>query len=70
MKDPFGNYVVQKVLQTCDDKSLKLILSHIENHLDLDGLKRYTYGRHIVSLVEKLIVTGGEGAVKPHICIL
>ncbi|XP_015581937.1 pumilio homolog 4 [Ricinus communis] len=56
MKDPFGNYVVQKVLETCDDRSLELILSRIKIHLN--ALKRYTYGKHIVSRVEKLITTG------------
>lgn len=56
MKDPFGNYVVQKVLETCDDQSLELIVSRIKVHLN--ALKRYTYGKHIVSRVEKLIATG------------
>ncbi|XP_010543546.1 PREDICTED: pumilio homolog 4 [Tarenaya hassleriana] len=56
MKDPFGNYVVQKVLETCDDRSLELILSRIKVHLN--ALKRYTYGKHIVARVEKLITTG------------
>jgi len=58
MKDPFGNYVVQKVLETCDDQSLELILSRIKVHLN--ALKKYTYGKHIVSRVEKLITAGGE----------
>ncbi|KAL6497703.1 hypothetical protein OROHE_027028 [Orobanche hederae] len=53
MKDPFGNYVVQKVLETCDEKSRELILSRIKVHLS--ALKRYTYGKHIVSRVEKLV---------------
>ncbi|CAH2054217.1 unnamed protein product, partial [Thlaspi arvense] len=56
MKDPFGNYVVQKVLETCDDQSLALILSRIKVHLN--ALKRFTYGKHIVARVEKLITTG------------
>lgn len=60
MKDQFGNYVVQKVLETCDDRSLELILSRIKVHLNT--LKKYTYGKHIVSRVEKLITTGGEEA--------
>lgn len=64
MKDPFGNYVVQKVLETCSDQSLELILSRIKVHLT--ALKRYTYGKHIVSRVEKLITTGGE-ELKPII---
>lgn len=58
MKDPFGNYVVQKVLETCDDQSLELIVSRIKVHLT--ALKKYTYGKHIVSRVEKLITTGGD----------
>lgn len=58
MKDPFGNYVVQKVLETCDDQSLSLIISRIKVHLN--ALKRYTYGKHIVARVEKLITTGGN----------
>lgn len=58
MKDPFGNYVVQKVLETCDDQSLELLLSRIKVHLNV--LKKYTYGKHIVSRIEKLIATGGD----------
>ncbi|KAA8534409.1 hypothetical protein F0562_031926 [Nyssa sinensis] len=53
MKDPFGNYVVQKVLETCNDQSREFILSRIKVHLN--ALKKYTYGKHIVSRVEKLI---------------
>jgi len=58
MKDPFGNYVVQKVLETCDNQSRELILSRIKVHLN--ALKRYTYGKHLVSRVEKLIIAGGK----------
>ena len=58
MKDQFGNYVVQRVLQTCDDKYLEMILSSIKVHLN--ELKNYTYGKHIVARVEKLIITGGK----------
>ncbi|KAL1828042.1 hypothetical protein ACET3Z_006454 [Daucus carota] len=56
MKDQFGNYVVQKVLETCDDHSREIILSRIKVHLN--ALKRYTYGKHIVSRVEKLVTAG------------
>lgn len=58
MKDQFGNYVVQKVLETCDEHSREIILSRIKVHLN--ALKRYTYGKHIVSRVEKLVTAGGE----------
>ncbi|CAL5028625.1 unnamed protein product [Urochloa decumbens] len=60
MKDQFGNYVVQRVLQTCDDKYLEMILSSIKLHLN--ELKNYTYGKHIVARIEKLIVTGEKRA--------
>ncbi|KAG6497232.1 hypothetical protein ZIOFF_045125 [Zingiber officinale] len=56
MKDQFGNYVVQKVLETCDDQRRELILSRIKVHLN--ALKKYTYGKHIVARVEKLVAAG------------
>ncbi|XP_015698639.1 pumilio homolog 1-like isoform X2 [Oryza brachyantha] len=56
MKDQFGNYVVQKVLETCDDQQRELILSRIKVHLS--ALKKYTYGKHIVARVEKLVAAG------------
>lgn len=43
MKDQFANYVVQKVLETCDDQQRELILSRIKVHLN--ALKKYTYGK-------------------------
>lgn len=57
MKDQFANYVVQKVLETCDDHQRELILSRIKVHLN--ALKKYTYGKHIVARVEKLVAAGG-----------
>ncbi|KAI3947976.1 hypothetical protein MKW92_000810, partial [Papaver armeniacum] len=56
MKDQFANYVVQKVLETCDDQQRELILSRIKVHLN--ALKKYTYGKHIVARVEKLVTAG------------
>ncbi|KAK1270670.1 hypothetical protein QJS04_geneDACA007760 [Acorus gramineus] len=56
MKDQFANYVVQKVLETCDDQQRELILSRIKVHLS--ALKKYTYGKHIVARVEKLVAAG------------
>ncbi|KAJ0987799.1 hypothetical protein J5N97_006155 [Dioscorea zingiberensis] len=56
MKDQFGNYVVQKVLETVDDQQRELILSRIKVHLN--ALKKYTYGKHIVARVEKLVAAG------------
>ncbi|KAL0740859.1 hypothetical protein Bca4012_082372 [Brassica carinata] len=56
MKDQFANYVVQKVLETCDDQRRELILTRIKVHLN--ALKKYTYGKHIVARVEKLVAAG------------
>ncbi|KAJ6798629.1 pumilio-like protein 1-like [Iris pallida] len=56
MKDQYANYVVQKVLETCDDQQRELILSRIKVHLN--ALKKYTYGKHIVARVEKLVAAG------------
>lgn len=58
MKDQFANYVVQKVLETCSDQQRELIMSRIKVHLN--ALKKYTYGKHIVARVEKLVAAGGE----------
>ncbi|KAL1544698.1 pumilio 1-like isoform X1 [Salvia divinorum] len=56
MKDQFANYVVQKVLETCSDHQLELLLNRIKVHLN--ALKKYTYGKHIVARVEKLVAAG------------
>ncbi|KAH7839721.1 hypothetical protein Vadar_007848 [Vaccinium darrowii] len=56
MKDQFANYVVQKLLETCDDQQLEIILNRIKVHLN--ALKKYTYGKHIVARVEKLVAAG------------
>ncbi|XP_051134511.1 pumilio homolog 2-like [Andrographis paniculata] len=56
MKDQYANYVVQKVLETCSDQQRELILSRIKVHLN--ALKKYTYGKHIVARVEKLVAAG------------
>ena len=58
MKDQYANYVVQKVLETCDDQERELLLSRIRVHLH--ALKKYTYGKHIVARVEKLLAAGGK----------
>ncbi|GMG98278.1 hypothetical protein Nepgr_000118 [Nepenthes gracilis] len=67
MKDQFANYVVQKVLETCNDQQRELILSRIKVHLN--ALKKYTYGKHIVARVEKLVAAGERrivGQSSPH----
>ncbi|KAG6491009.1 hypothetical protein ZIOFF_052341 [Zingiber officinale] len=58
MKDQFANYVIQKVLETCDNQQREFIVSRIKDHLS--ALKKYTYGKHIVARVEKLVAAGGK----------
>ncbi|XP_042449440.1 pumilio homolog 5-like [Zingiber officinale] len=52
MKDQFANYVVQKILETCTDKHREILLNRIKVHLP--ALKKYTYGKHIVSRIEQV----------------
>ncbi|KAG8087910.1 hypothetical protein GUJ93_ZPchr0010g11239 [Zizania palustris] len=56
MKDQYANYVVQKILETCNEQQRDLLLSRMRGHLQ--ALRKYTYGKHIVSRVEQLC---GEG---------
>ncbi|KAJ0749462.1 putative armadillo-like helical, pumilio domain-containing protein [Helianthus annuus] len=52
VKDQFANYVIQKVLQTCTGDQKESLLGRIKIHLN--SLKKYTYGKHIVTLFEQL----------------
>eukprot|EP00798_Chlamydomonas_sp_ICE-L_P024818 gene24818-10468_t len=56
MKDQFGNYVVQKVLEVCDERQREVLLGRVR--AQLHALKRFTYGKHIVARVEKLLSAG------------
>ncbi|KAG8047900.1 hypothetical protein GUJ93_ZPchr0008g12810 [Zizania palustris] len=56
MKDQYANYVVQKILETCNEQQRELLISRVKGHLQ--ALRKYTYGKHIVSRVEQLC---GEG---------
>ena len=57
MKDQFANYVVQKILEISNDKQREILLNRVR--VDLIALKKYNYGKHIVSRFEQL---SGEGA--------
>ncbi|KAI3694683.1 hypothetical protein L1987_77652 [Smallanthus sonchifolius] len=52
VKDQFANYVIQKVLQTCTGDQREVLLGRIKIHLN--SLKKYTYGKHIVTRFEQL----------------
>lgn len=53
MKDQFANYVVQRMLDVVEGDQKDLLLQQIKPHLPL--LRRVTYGKHIITKVEKLL---------------
>lgn len=58
MKDQFGNYVVQKLLEVCEPGQREALLGLVRSHLS--SLKKFTYGKHIVARVEKLLSAGAR----------
>jgi len=52
VRDPFGNYVVQKILDIADDQQQEAICTYLRNHAA--QLKKYTYGKHILVRLEKI----------------
>jgi pumilio RNA-binding family len=53
MKDQYANYVVQKILDVCDAQQRKFLITRIHPHIP--SLKKYTYGKHIIARLEKII---------------
>lgn len=47
MKDPFANYVVQKMLDVADSAHRKKMMLAIKPHIP--QLRKYNYGKHIIS---------------------
>jgi len=56
MKDQYANYVVQKILDVSESHQRDILINHIRPHIS--SLKKYTYGKHILSRLEK--ITGGK----------
>ncbi|KAI8895622.1 armadillo-type protein [Globomyces pollinis-pini] len=54
MKDQFANYVVQKLLDVSTEPQRILLVTKIKPQLS--SLKKYTYGKHLISKVEKFII--------------
>ena len=52
MRDQYANYVIQKMLDVVDGKQRKLLIETIAPFIP--SLKKFTYGKHIISKVEKL----------------
>ncbi|KAK9322463.1 armadillo-type protein [Lipomyces orientalis] len=57
MKDQFANYVIQKLLDVTEGQQRDNLVSKIMPHLQT--LKKYSYGKHLVS-IEKLMYLSGE----------
>ncbi|CAN0126372.1 unnamed protein product, partial [Phaeothamnion confervicola] len=50
--DPYANYVVQKIIDVADETQRETIIDEIRTHAA--QLKRYTFGKHIISRLEKI----------------
>jgi pumilio RNA-binding family len=53
MKDQYANYVIQKILDVCDQQQREMLIERIRPHIS--SLKKYTYGKHIIARLEKII---------------
>lgn len=53
MKDQFANYVVQKMLDMGDIPQRQKMVQKMKPHVN--NLKRFTYGKHIISKLEKML---------------
>lgn len=49
MRDPFANYVVQKMLDVADSAHRKKMMMAIKSHIP--ALRKYNYGKHIISKI-------------------
>lgn len=52
VRDPYANYVVQKVIDVSDERQRAAILRYVRENIA--QLRRYTYGKHIIVRLEKL----------------
>lgn len=51
MRDQYANYVVQKMVEIADQSQRKLLLQRIRPYMV--QLRKYTYGKHMLSKLEK-----------------
>ncbi|GJD07319.1 Pumilio homolog 5 [Galdieria sulphuraria] len=52
VKDQFGNYVVQRILDVANEDHLKRVVSILKEQIPY--LKKYSYGKHIIAKLENL----------------
>lgn len=55
MRDIYANYVIQRAFEVAEDRQMEKLLQVVRNNSN--ELKKYTYGRHVVAHVEKVIYT-------------
>lgn len=53
MNNPYANYVVQRIIDVSDATQKELLIAKIKPHVA--SLKKYTYGKHIISRLEKIV---------------
>jgi pumilio RNA-binding family len=64
VNDQYANYVVQKVIETCDEWQRKLILRRLRAHHSL--LHDCTYAKHVVARLDRLIDIGERKMANPR----
>jgi len=52
VRDPYANYVVQKVIDVSDEKQRGAIIRYVRENIV--QLRKYTYGKHIIVRLEKV----------------
>lgn len=58
VKDKYGNYVVQKMIEVADSKIKDLIIKRIEDSNSLK--KRDGFSKHVLNFIEKNKGPGGQ----------
>ena len=52
VKDQFGNYVIQRLIDVLDDEQMAGVLARIRRYVP--SLRKIPYGRHILAKLEKM----------------
>ncbi|KAK0402935.1 hypothetical protein QR680_016623 [Steinernema hermaphroditum] len=61
MRDPYANYVVQKMLDVADSPHRKKMMLAIKPHIP--ALRKFNYGKHIITKLEKYFQKQNGGSV-------
>lgn len=60
MKDQYANYVVQKMIDVAEPTQRKHLMMLIRPQIN--SLKKYTYGKHIIAKIEKFFSKSSNAA--------